>query len=168
MTVDVPSISGKIVGSSDSLNLSFWLSSGSSYNARTNNLGLQNITVDFADIEIKEVLPGYGDQFPGFERLARDTDLVRCQRYFELAYFSLVFSPPAASYYFHTRVYFKSAKRVVPSCSLSLGSQTNNASGYPQVDTGQIVTGDSAAVTAVSAGGGTLLANGWLIANAEF
>jgi hypothetical protein len=83
VVVNVPSIAGKIIGTAnDAVNVNFWLSAGSNWNARTNSLGLQTLTVQFADLEVKEVIPGFGDQFPGFERVPREIELLRCQRYF--------------------------------------------------------------------------------------
>ena len=48
VTISVPSISGKTLGTNgnDLLALNFWTSAGSDYNARTNSLGLQTIGVD--------------------------------------------------------------------------------------------------------------------------
>jgi len=87
--VDLPSVAGKVLGPSDNgnLNLNIFLSAGSNYNARTNNLGLQNIAIQLVDVEVKEIKPGYGDQFPGFERLPKFLDLINCLRYYQTGAF---------------------------------------------------------------------------------
>jgi hypothetical protein len=89
--VDVPSMAGKVIGSAgDFLGLQFWCSSGSDYAARTGNLGFQAITVQLVDVEVKEVKPGYGDQYPGFERVPRETDYDRCLRFYEQSWLTEV------------------------------------------------------------------------------
>lgn len=52
--VDVPSIAGKSLGTNgdDSLQLVFWFDAGSSFNARTSNLGQQSGTFDLARVSI--------------------------------------------------------------------------------------------------------------------
>jgi len=56
VTVAVPSISGKTIGTdanSSSLSVALWLSSGSNYNSRTGSLGLQNATFQLWGIQIE-------------------------------------------------------------------------------------------------------------------
>jgi hypothetical protein len=125
--VDVPAVTGsQVLGSSnnDSLLVNFWLSGGSSFNARTNNLGLQTLTVDFADLEIKEVMPGFGDQFPGYERIPRDIEYLRCLRYFEYAV-GLIQTSAGNGSLTHTHP-FKVIKRAVPSVAVT---STSNGAG---------------------------------------
>ena len=56
VTISVPSISGKTLGTNgnDYLALNIWTSAGSNFNARTNSLGLQTIGVDLWGIHIKQ------------------------------------------------------------------------------------------------------------------
>jgi hypothetical protein len=84
ITVSVPSITGKTLGSNnnDYLGLNIWTSAGSDFNSRTNSLGLQTINVDLYGIHIRVgthtasaadsyVAPPLSDEF------------TRCQRYYE-------------------------------------------------------------------------------------
>jgi hypothetical protein len=83
VTIAVPSISGKTLGSNgnDFLACNFWTSAGSDYNARTNSLGLQTIGVDLWGIHIKQ-----GTHTTSAVDLYRQPELgpelVRCQRYY--------------------------------------------------------------------------------------
>jgi hypothetical protein len=83
VTVAVPSISGKTLGTSggDYFGVFFWTSAGSNYNARTNSLGLQTIGVDLWGIHIKQ-----GTHTTSAVDLYRQPELgpelARCQRYF--------------------------------------------------------------------------------------
>jgi hypothetical protein len=80
----VPSITGKTIGTNgiDSLNINFWTSGGSDYNARTNSLGLQTINVDLWGVHIK-----VGTHTTAATDLYKQPELgsefVRCQRYYE-------------------------------------------------------------------------------------
>lgn len=82
VTVDVPSIAGKSLGTDgeDALGLVFWFDAGSNNNSRTNSLGQQSGTFDIANVMFNEgdvaapfVLAGktYGGEFS------------LCQRFFE-------------------------------------------------------------------------------------
>ena len=83
VTMTIPSITGKTLGTSgsDSLSLNFWTSGGSTYNARTNSLGLQTIGVDLWGIHIK-----VGTHTTAATDLYKQPEvgpeLVRCQRYY--------------------------------------------------------------------------------------
>ena len=83
VTMSVPSISGKTIGTdgNDNLSLNFWTSAGSDWNARTNSLGLQTIGVDLWGIHIKQ-----GTHTTSAVDLYRQPELgpesERCYRYF--------------------------------------------------------------------------------------
>ena len=83
VTMSVPSISGKTIGTdgNDNLSLNFWTSAGSDWNARTNSLGLQTIGVDLWGIHIKQ-----GTHTTSAVDLYRQPELgpelARCQRYY--------------------------------------------------------------------------------------
>ena len=87
LTYAVPSIAGKTLGTNnnDSFGLHFWNSAGSSYNARSNSLGLQTIGVDLWGIHIKQ-----GTHTTSAVDLYRQPELgpelARCQRYYEKSY----------------------------------------------------------------------------------
>jgi hypothetical protein len=82
LTFAVPSISGKTLGTNgnDYLQLRFWTSAGSDFNANTNSLGLQTIGVDLWGIHIKQ-----GTHTTSAVNLYRQPELgpelARCQRY---------------------------------------------------------------------------------------
>ncbi len=82
LTFAVPSISGKTLGTNgnDYLQLRFWTSAGSDFNANTNSLGIQTIGVDLWGIHIKQ-----GTHTTSAVDLYRQPELgpelARCQRY---------------------------------------------------------------------------------------
>jgi hypothetical protein len=55
LTVAIPSISGKTLGTTKNnhLALNFWVSAGTDFNSRTNSLGVQNNTFDFWGMQIE-------------------------------------------------------------------------------------------------------------------
>lgn len=87
LTFAVPSITGKSIGTNgnDGLVLRFYLSAGSDFNASTNSLGLQDISVDFSSIHIRQgtwtaaATADYRPRDPG-------TELTLCQRFYEKSY----------------------------------------------------------------------------------
>jgi hypothetical protein len=125
---DVPSMSGKVIGSaSDALLAQIWLSAGSNWNSRTGNLGLQAINIQLADVEVKEIKPGFGDQFPGFEIFPDDLDYVRGLRFYQSGNVE-VLCTAASGYYsgamINVRIY---PMRISPVCS---ATNNNGNNGY--------------------------------------
>ena len=83
-TIAVPSITGKTIGtdSNDFLQLIFWLDAGSDFNSRTNSLGNQSGTFDFAHVSFVEGdATGIADPF---EQRSYGEELALCQRYYQL------------------------------------------------------------------------------------
>jgi hypothetical protein len=80
VTFMVPSIAGKTIGTvgSDYLAISFWLSAGSTWAARTSNIGIQNSTITITDVQLEA-----GSVASLFERLPQQMQLAWCQRYFQ-------------------------------------------------------------------------------------
>jgi hypothetical protein len=79
VTIAVPSIAGKTLGTdaSDSLGLWLWTSAGSNNNARTGSLGLQNTTIDFWGVQVED-----SPKATPFEQEEYAVNLRRCQRYY--------------------------------------------------------------------------------------
>jgi hypothetical protein len=80
-TVVVPSISGKTIGTANdhSLVLNFFLSAGSSLDARSGSLGLQSNTFDFWGIQLEQ-----NYQPTPFEQRPIGVELSLCQRYYQI------------------------------------------------------------------------------------
>ena len=84
VTVAVPSISGKTIGTTantSSLGIDFWTSSGSTYNARSGSLGIQNNTFHFWGVQVER-----GSVATPFEQRPIQQELALCQRYYEKSY----------------------------------------------------------------------------------
>jgi hypothetical protein len=91
VTVTVPSISGKTLGSdgNSALSLRIWFDAGSSFNALTDTLGQQSGTFDIAQVQIEA-----GPVATPFERRPIGTELALCQRYFQIGTYAI----PATGY----------------------------------------------------------------------
>jgi hypothetical protein len=158
MIVDVPPLTAaQIIGPNHYLNIRLWLSAGSSLNAETGNLGLQTLTVDFSELEFKEILPGFGDQFPGFERVPREIELLRSQRFYEIGTVDVISSGYAAACNCSWAVYFKATKRVQPSMGVTVSSYTNAAG----VNLSALDAGAAIFWTASAAAGNVYLVGIW-------
>jgi hypothetical protein len=84
MTVAVPSISGKTIGTTantSALGLNLWVSAGSTLNARTNSLGIQNNTFDFWGVQVEA-----GSTATDFQTATGSIggELALCQRYYQV------------------------------------------------------------------------------------
>lgn len=127
VTVDIPSISGKTIGTAgnDYLELRFWFSGGS-YSADNNNsLGNQAGTFDLAQVQLEA-----GEVATPFEQ--RDiggVELALCQRYYETNYGSGVYpgaaqmnhgvnTGTATNNYIMLSTDFKVTKRDIPSITV--------------------------------------------------
>lgn len=80
VTVAIPSIVGKVIGSAgdDYLQLLFWFGAGSDFNARNASLGQQSGTVDIAQVQLEE-----GNVATPFEQRPIGLELALCQRYYQ-------------------------------------------------------------------------------------
>jgi hypothetical protein len=83
VTVSVPSISGKTIGTTantSSLAVNFWLSAGSDFNARASSIGLQNNTFQMWGVQVES-----GSTATAFQTASGSIggELALCQRYYQ-------------------------------------------------------------------------------------
>lgn len=87
VTVSIPSLSGKTIGTSnaDFLSITLWTSAGSTYNSLTNSLGLQNNTFDIWGVQLEA-----GSTATEFQTASGSIggELNLCQRYYEQTFIS--------------------------------------------------------------------------------
>jgi len=95
VTVAIPSISGKTIGTTANtsyLQTSLWVSAGSDYNARTGSLGIQSNTFNIWGVQVE-----YGSTATPFQTTSGGSiqdELAMCQRYYQrysisVAYFAI-------------------------------------------------------------------------------
>lgn len=154
-TFDVPSISGKTIGTdgdeTSCLQLLLWASAGSLYSSRVGTLGVQSGTFDFAMVQLEA-----GSIATGFETRPFGQELTLCQRYCEAinsgstgANSIQLFGAKDGTRYFGILNY-KVTKRVKASLTrpdgvltgLSFGYSTGQISGY-NVTTGVQITANA-------------------------
>lgn len=80
VTVDIPSVNGKTIGSDDnhSTSLHFWFDAGSTYNTRTASLGQQSGTFDIGGVQVE-----LGDRVTNLDLRPRAVEQMLCERYYE-------------------------------------------------------------------------------------
>jgi len=115
ISVAIPSINGKTLGTNDNdyLGVYLWMDAGSSYNARTNSLGQQSGTFEFSQIQMEA-----GSVATDFEQRSVGEELALCQRYFER---NVQFGVVLILGYTCTGVPFAVTKRGVPSMTYYSG-----------------------------------------------
>jgi hypothetical protein len=81
VTVDIPSISGKTLGTTNDGDMAvlFWFDAGSNWDARSNSLGQQSGTFDIAQVQLEA-----GSVATPFEVRPPGVELSLCQRYYQL------------------------------------------------------------------------------------
>jgi hypothetical protein len=164
VTLTVPSITGKTLGTSgsDKFSLVFWASSGSDYNARNNSLGLQTIGVDLWGVHIK-VGTHTTAATDLYKQPEMGPELARCQRYYErvdsidASLFWCGNTTNAVTYYWP--VMFNVTKRAAP--SVTLFDSSNSNFGTPS-GTSVSVAGFRADCVASSTSAGSFFRAKWI------
>jgi hypothetical protein len=136
----VPSIAGKTIGTNnnDHVNINFWTSAGSDFDARTNSLGIQTIGVDLWGIHIRR---GEHTAAATEAYIAPELgpELARCQRYFEIGAASWRFDGiygGGGETGFGSPIFFAQTKRSVPSLTLlSEGRLEATSAGFGNITT---------------------------------
>jgi hypothetical protein len=144
VTVTVPSISGKTLGTAaDSfLFLGVYFDAGSDFNARTDSLGQQSGTFDIAQVQIEP-----GPVATPFEQRPIGIELALCQRYFQLANsFGFGYSPAGGSR--AGNLFFMQPMRVAPAV-VSTAVAGSNCSGATAQNIGARSFGIATTVTAL-------------------
>lgn len=127
VTFTVPSIAGKILGTSgtDNLRLYLWLSAGTTFAARASNIGIQNATHNVWDVQLEA-----GPDAAPFERLPLSEQLVWAQRYFQrltVAVTGYATSATAARF----GINYATVMRTAPTVALQAAGLVNHTGGNP-------------------------------------
>lgn len=156
VTANIPSIAGKIIGSNNDgyLAITFFFDAGSDFNSRTDNLGQQSGTFDIAQVQLEA-----GSVATPFENRPIGTELVLCQRYYELVSssgtgagaLSWVGYGSGGGTIVSGWIQFKATKRTSPTIAIGSTFVTVNLSSQPAVY-GQSEAGFSLAAGVVGTG----------------
>lgn len=121
-TADIPSISGKTIGTSSYLHLQFFLGAGSNYDSRTDSLGNQNRQIDIAQVQLNA-----GSQALPFCPRSYAEELALCQRYYQksLRGYDLAVYGVGTGYTVGL-VLFPVQMRVAPTLTITSGGGTAN------------------------------------------
>jgi len=151
ITIQIPSILGKILGSdrNDFLGVDFFFDAGSNFASRAASLGQQSGTFDIAQVQLEE-----GSVATEFEDRPIGLELELCQRYFQV-YFLGIFVASPNLYGVNTGSY---SMRKTPVLSFSDVSAVNlNLTSTTQYNTGFSIT-----IQASASGNGQWIANFYL------
>ena len=169
-TIDVPSVSGKTIGTNndDWVGLVFWLSAGSTYSARSGNLGFQTLDVDFWGIHIK-VGTHTTDACDLYYAPNINDEAIRCYRYYYTSVRnstnnSYLYTNVAAANQYCRRMVLPVPMRKIPTISFTTPTYVNAST---MVATAEDNSSWLETVTSLAAGG--YGASGYTVTfNAEF
>ena len=138
LTVAVPSISGKTLGTTANtsfLGVNLWTSAGSTFNTRASSIGIQNFTASIWGVQLE-----YGSSATYFTTASNSIagELALCQRYYERRTYNQVCYPYVGQAFISTAVLIPiiySEKRGTPTLTLSGTWKQLNASGTGQAAT---------------------------------
>ncbi len=117
LTFDVPSISGKILGVGNNLQLVFWYSAGATFNTRSGSVGLQSGTFDISQVKVER-----GPIATPFNPRLIGDELSLAQRYYEIgSIYHLAYGQASAAHGNFTQ--FQVEKRAAPTMT------TNHVAG---------------------------------------
>jgi hypothetical protein len=150
VTISIPSISGKTLGSNgdDYLEVIFWMDAGSDFNARTATLGQQSGTFEFSDIQLE-----LGSVSSAFERKTISDELESCLRYCHVSGGQIMFSGNTTDTIDYVgKADLAVTMRAIPSVTLTNVANTNFTSSVGSVlaTTGTILETRTANATAAS------------------
>jgi hypothetical protein len=161
VTANIPSISGKTLGSDNNsrLSLLIYFDAGSNFNSRTDTLGQQSGTFDIAQVQVEP-----GPVATPFERRPIGTELSLCQRYYEKLFFGGQGYAPAVGNIRGGAAGFATTKRASPSITLTAVNYNNASTAQTQLF-GEPTTGF--VHFAASTAAGVFYYDGIAIASAE-
>lgn len=157
--VNIPSISGKTIGSAggDSLQVVFWFDAGSSFDGRTNTLGQQSGTFDIAQVQLEE-----GSIATLIEQRPIGVELFLCQRYYQTLPVLLASGYAPTNNVIYQDVIYPVQMRTTPTISYSSVTY-NNSSNITTVNSNHVHVYSGITITAT----GTGWCNYNLLLNAE-
>lgn len=123
LTVAVPSISDKTIGTADDcLSLNIWFDAGSSFNSRTSSLGQQSGTFDISRVQVEP-----GTTATPLEARPLAAELALCKRYGQWVPFNMLFYAAIAGAYLETSILWPEMRKAPVAAALVADPNTAQA-----------------------------------------